>query len=1351
TGGGGGWRRRARTSQRPRQHRQSRESSREAPRSAPPSAPLGGRPAREPLRSRSPGAAALRTLGPILSILLRFLHLGLGSGGCREDVPPSGRGKKEEKMKKYQRALALVSCLSLCSLVWLPSWHVCCKESSSPSSYYSQDDSCTLENEDVQFQEKDKRKGPINTELSEKVGSNLPIPPQENKLKDDYIVDVQNTESKKLSSSVVKTLPAVDLHEDSSTVVVGSENIENISSSSTSEITPISKLDEIEEPGTVPIAKPSEIEQSETDCDVGEALDGNAPVDQPAFVSSPESLVGQHIENVSSSHGKGKITKSEFESEVSTSEQRDGDPKSALNASDNLKNEILQSSDYTKPGEIDPTSVASPKDPEDIPTFDEWKKKVMEVEKEKSQSMHPSSNGGLHATKKVQKNRNNYASVECGAKILAANPEAKSTSAILIENMDLYMLNPCSTKIWFVIELCEPIQVKQLDIANYELFSSTPKDFLVSISDRYPTNKWIKLGTFHGRDERNVQSFPLDEQMYAKYVKMFIKYIKVELISHFGSEHFCPLSLIRVFGTSMVEEYEEIADSQYQSERQELFDEDYDYPLDYNTGEDKSSKNLLGSATNAILNMVNIAANILGAKTEDLTEGNRSISENTTATTTPKMPESVPVSSLVTAPEFVTTEEHREDIEVSSPDIPKESPIVQLVQEEEEDASPSTVTLLGSGEQEDESSPWFELETQIFCSELATICCISTFSEYIYEWCSVSVAFYRQRSRTAVNKERNDLVSFQPPLLLPAGSVDVSVLQPQSEELNSKSKENEAETIVGGDLSSMGQGDLTNHTIDAIELEPSHPQTLSQSLHLDVTPEINSLSKIEVSESIKYETDPIPSQVVPQEGFVEVDNETEKKSVSFSSIEKPAVIYETSKVNEVMDTIVKEDVNSMQIITKLSETIVPPVNTPTVPESEDGEAKINIADTPKQILTPVVDSSTLPEVKEEEQSPEDALLRGLQRTATDFYAELQNSTDLGYANGNLVHGSNQKESVFMRLNNRIKALEVNMSLSGRYLEELSQRYRKQMEEMQKAFNKTIVKLQNTSRIAEEQDQRQTEAIQLLQAQLTNMTQLVSNLSTTVAELKREVSDRQSYLVICLVLCVVLGLMLCMQRCRNTPQFDGDFISQLPKSSQYPSPKRCFSSYDDMNLKRRTSFPLIRSKSLQLTGKEVDPNDLYIVEPLKFSPEKKKKRCKYKTEKIETIKPADPLHPIANGDIKGRKPFTNQRDFSNMGEVYHSSYKGPPSEGSSETSSQSEESYFCGISACTSLCNGQTQKTKTEKRALKRRRSKVQDQGKLLKTLIQTKSGSLPSLHDIIKGNKELTVGTFGVTAVSGHI
>ncbi|XP_050818952.1 SUN domain-containing ossification factor isoform X6 [Gopherus flavomarginatus] len=975
--------------------------------------------------------------------------------------------------------------------------------------------------------------------------------------------------------------------------------------------------------------------------------------------------------------------------------------------------------------------------------------------------MHPSSNGGQHATKKVQKNRNNYASVECGAKILAANPEAKSTSAILIENMDLYMLNPCSTKIWFVIELCEPIQVKQLDIANHELFSSTPKDFLVSISDRYPTNKWIKLGTFHARDERIVQSFPLDEQMYAKYVKMFIKYIKVELVSHFGSEHFCPLSLIRVFGTSMVEEYEEIADSQYQSERQELFDEDYDYPLDYNTGEEKSSKNLLGSATNAILNMVNIAANILGAKTEEISEaeGNNSMSENTTlaavtatSTDAPKLPE----PTLLPSPELVTTELPQVDKEQLVLELTKESPIVQLVQEYEEEASQSTVTLLPSDEQEEETSTWFESETEIYCCELVTVCCISSFSEYLYKWCSAAEAVHRQRSKTSESKQGDYSVTIQHSQPVPTESSNVSIDESLPEKLDREITGRVPGSTIASDLSSVLHEDITNQTIDSIELEPSHPQTVSQSLPLEVTSEIKPLSTMEVSlEPTKHEAAQLTSQIIPQEDTVEIHTEAEKKAESSVS-EKHSVVSETNIVSEFKEISTRET-DSIHVLSKPTETVPQPEYTMATVGNDVGEAKVSASEMQKQVLSPVVESSASTEIKYDEQTTEEAFLAipvsgGQQRMATDFYAELQNSTDLGYTNGNLVHGSNQKESVFMRLNNRIKALEVNMSLSSRYLEELSQRYRKQMEEMQKAFNKTIVKLQNTSRIAEEQDQRQTEAIQLLQAQLTNMTQLVSNLSRTVVELKHEVSDRQSYLVISLVLCVILGLMLCMQRCRNASQFNEDYLSKIPKSNHYPSPKRCFSSYDDMNLKRRTSFPLVRSQSFQLTSKEVDPDDFYIVEPLKFSPEKKKKRCKYKSEKIETIKPAsEPLHPLANGEIKGRKLFTNQRDFSNIGEVYHSSYKGPPSEGSSETSSQSEESYFCGISACTTLCNGQTQKTKTEKRALKRRRSKVPDQGKFIKTLIQTKPGSMPSLHDIIKGNKDITVGTLGVTAVSGQI
>ncbi|KAF1455232.1 SUCO factor, partial [Pygoscelis papua] len=1222
----------------------------------------------------------------------------------------------------------------------LPVWHVFCKESLSSAVQYASDDACALANDDENVQEKGEEAGPRLE--SEHADSNTQSYSTE-ELLDDFTKSDQARLLFHSFQSEVETPPSVDLNEASSSVV---ESTENTSSSPTSEIPPVSQPDAIENScADIPVVSSSEAEQSEPDCDIGGTLEADPQSEPSSFVSPPESLAGQHIENISSSHGKGKKTKSEFESKVPGAEKGTDEQKSALNASENLKRE----KDYKKTGEIDPTSVITPKDPGDIPTFDEWKKKVMEVEKEKSQSMHPSAVGGQHSTKKVQKNRNNYASVECGAKILAANPEAKSTSAILMENMDLYMLNPCSTKIWFVIELCEPVQVKQLDIANHELFSSTPKDFLVSISDRYPTNKWIKLGTFHARDERNVQSFPLDEQMYAKYVK-------VELISHFGSEHFCPLSLIRVFGTSMVEEYEEIADSQYQSERQELFDEDYDYLLDYNTGEEKSSKNLLGSATNAILSMVNIAANMLGAKTEESSEaeaGNNSVSENVTATpatstAAPRLPEPTPVPS----PELVTTDIPQIDKEQLIVDLTKESPIVQLVQEYEEDTSQSTVTLLPSDDQEEEALAWFELETEKYCYDMATVCCISTFSEYLFKWCSVAVAMHWQRSKTEGKQGRDYSADVQQPQAVLTESIHTSIDEPLPEQLDSK-VERPSGSTVAVDFSSVVREEISNETTDSIELEPSHPQTVSQSLLLEVTSEVKPLPTTDVAlEPAKEDAGQVAPRVTPQVDIAEISAETEKAE---SSAEENPVASETSVATEVKEMSTREPI-APPVISKPTETVLQPEYTVGMLPSDTGEGKESTPEAQKPVLPPV-ESSVSPETKEDDQATEEALMAipvsgGQQRTATDFYAELQNSTDLGYANGNLVHGSNQKESVFMRLNNRIKALEVNMSLSSRYLEELSQRYRKQMEEMQKAFNKTIIKLQNTSRIAEEQDQRQTEAIQLLQAQLTNMTQLVSNLSTTVAELKREVSDRQTYLVISLVLCVILGLVLCVQRCRSTSQFCEDYLSKIPKSNHYPSPKRCFSSYDDMNLKRRTSLPLVRSQSFQLAGKEVDPEDLYIVEPLKFSPEKKKKRCKYKSEKIETIKPTtEPLHPIANGEIKGRKPFTNQRDFSNIGEVYHSSYKGPPSEGSSETSSQSEESYFCGISACTSLCNGQTQKTKTEKRAIKRRRSKVSDQGKLIKTLIQTKSGSMPSLHDIIKGNKDITVGTLGVTAVSGHI
>ncbi|KAG8436678.1 hypothetical protein GDO86_007679 [Hymenochirus boettgeri] len=871
-----------------------------------------------------------------------------------------------------KRVFALV-CLLLVVL-WLSCRHVLCGENTKHNSQNEHNGDSTMTVQEA-VQEKllgDKLEQLKTLEEFENVAS-------EDHTKED-IASKDITKDK--NSEQVLNIPVIAT--DSNDLEKGELNLaqsfENISSSPTSSISSVSHPDAIENSSaTLPVASSSEAGQSDSDCDIGGAVEVQ-PMNEPSFINPQARLVEQHTENFSVQHIERPLPSPESEERVSTPEgEKQPLP---LNATDGTKNEKLDQK------EVDLPAPGSTKDPVDIPTFDEWKKQVMEVEKEKSQSMHSSSNGGQH-TVKVQKNRNNYASVECGAKILSANPEAKSTSAILIENMDLYMLNPCSTKIWFVIELCEPVQVKQLDIANYELFSSTPKDFLVSISDRYPTNKWVKLGTFHARDERNVQSFPLDEQMYAKYVK-------VELVSHFGSEHFCPLSLIRVFGTSMVEEYEEIVDPQYNSERPEIFDEDEDYPMDYTTRDDKSSKNLLGSATNAILSMVN---NLLGASTEEKnSEGkelNMSKSDNLTSEVlgndTAKTPEEISGHTLmepenVTDPTIVVNEQL---------DVTNYKPIVQLVQEEEEEQPrQSTVTLLESDEQEEERISWYEYETQIYCTEQANICCISTFSEYIYKWCLAAETVHRQLGNLSDCKTIDDDTQLT---YLPLANQACPSLE--------KTVPNQSE-IENTDFILINSGDVLtssnlNENDKSIDLEPSQTQSFSQTVIPYITEDVKSASSTPVLAETKTEID--LTSILTFSEILEVKSSDLKTSEVMIAIASS----ETENLSDTPEQNISDNIDIINITT--TETFISQEATTFPVESE-------LQETPKQVMAQTVDSLSAMEKKEDELAIEDiSVTSGLPRSTTDFYAELQNSTELGYANGNQIHGSNQKESVFMRL------------------------------------------------------------------------------------------------------------------------------------------------------------------------------------------------------------------------------------------------------------------------------------------------------------------------------------------------
>jgi hypothetical protein len=99
----------------------------------------------------------------------------------------------------------------------------------------------------------------------------------------------------------------------------------------------------------------------------------------------------------------------------------------------------------------------------------------------------------------------------------------------------------------------EDIWIDTLVLANYEFFSSMIRTFRVSVSDRYPVKmeKWKDLGTYEARNSREIQAFLIENP------QIWARYLRIEFLSHYGNEYYCPLSLVRVHGTRMLESWKE--------------------------------------------------------------------------------------------------------------------------------------------------------------------------------------------------------------------------------------------------------------------------------------------------------------------------------------------------------------------------------------------------------------------------------------------------------------------------------------------------------------------------------------------------------------------------------------------------------------------------------------------------------------------------------------------------------------------------------------------------------------------------------------------------------------------------
>ncbi|KAJ3499626.1 hypothetical protein NLG97_g167 [Lecanicillium saksenae] len=163
----------------------------------------------------------------------------------------------------------------------------------------------------------------------------------------------------------------------------------------------------------------------------------------------------------------------------------------------------------------------------------------------------------LHRNKdagKTCKERFSFASFDAGATILKTSSGAKNSKAILVENKDTYMLLECATpNKYVIIELTDDIWVDTIVLANFEFFSSMIRHFRVSVSDRYPVkmDKWKELGTFEARNSRDIQAFLVENP------QIWAKYIRLEFLTHYSNEYYCPVSLVRVHGSRMLDKWKD--------------------------------------------------------------------------------------------------------------------------------------------------------------------------------------------------------------------------------------------------------------------------------------------------------------------------------------------------------------------------------------------------------------------------------------------------------------------------------------------------------------------------------------------------------------------------------------------------------------------------------------------------------------------------------------------------------------------------------------------------------------------------------------------------------------------------
>lgn len=415
--------------------------------------------------------------------------------------------------------------------------------------------------------------------------------------------------------------------------------------------------------------------------------------------------------------------------------------------------------------------------------------------------------------------------------------------------------------------------------------------------------------------------------------------------------------------------------------------------------------------------------------------------------------------------------------------------IVTLVEEEEEEEPrQSTVTLMEEeGEEEEEDKREEEtrdadrnqFNSHIYCPLFSSLSlsCMASLPELLQRWCSARLTKERLRSlrrrQLSIQTHTHSASDSPSPIHTPP-LIHAPAPTPIKEELSL------TEIVLEPEVPFMSQNDVKmvevhivqpntpdTHTPELnILLEPSRTvilahgfsDTQSSPAWLTSTHEVKVLPPVEDIVQAMVSTPPLQVDSIPETQQTSTAAPALTVSVTLQSLGSE-MVFSSDAIPSVLEQPVRPPLKASRpepVVPPLSElqTVLPitdiHIDKSAADSGDSQRLNVQASQPSKELWDSVMQSGE--SQRTDDVTDEDLLSSSgngnIHRTATDFYAELQNSGDSNTGSANVngmllnagaVHGSSQKESVFMRLNNRIKALEMNMSLSSRYLEELSQR------------------------------------------------------------------------------------------------------------------------------------------------------------------------------------------------------------------------------------------------------------------------------------------------------------------------